>query len=186
MNKSIKISYDLAAEIKVIDQPITDWVDNQIKLLDELSKQKPELQKELGNFKLFHNANFAYSDLPQHNSKEREFFVENISGIKNFLVIGITPHQVVKLYNKDNDLGELLIKLMSERRTSIPLRNAKLTFEDLKKCKVEDIQNLAKGKVSARQLKENIAARTKPERKWTAKVQEERQTLSKETKGSQR
>ncbi|HJD55439.1 MAG TPA: hypothetical protein LFW21_02075 [Rickettsia endosymbiont of Pyrocoelia pectoralis] len=162
-----------------------EWLKNTIKLLDELNEEKPELQKELGDFKLFHNADFVYKDLPQHGSKEREFFVENISGVKNFLVIGITPHQVLELYNKDNNLGELLIKLMSERRTSIPLRNAKLTFEDLKKCNLADIQNLVKGTVTAQKLKTSLVEKA-PVGKWTAKVQEGRQTISQENKGSQR
>ncbi|MGX6960469.1 MAG: hypothetical protein ACIPMY_04525, partial [Rickettsia endosymbiont of Pentastiridius leporinus] len=113
-----------------------------------------------------------------NQDKDRLQTIQNLSPIK----------QILEIYKENPDLTKTIIKNAYELAPI--LRTQKFTLEDLKKCSLADIQNLAKGTITAEQLKKDIPARTKlsnpPTGKWTAQVQEGRQTLPKENKGSQR
>ncbi|MGX6960220.1 MAG: hypothetical protein ACIPMY_03055 [Rickettsia endosymbiont of Pentastiridius leporinus] len=97
---------------------------------------------------------------------------------------GLGGKVLKEIYDTNNNLAMNIINYSDK---IIPyLEKKELTIENLKNSTPREVSRLARKDISAQQLKENIAARAEPVGKWTAKVQEGRQTLSKETKGSQR
>ncbi|MGX6960825.1 MAG: hypothetical protein ACIPMY_06475 [Rickettsia endosymbiont of Pentastiridius leporinus] len=93
--------------------------------------------------------------------------------------------QISQLSNQDLEKAKFLLSNYDVIKENFLNKDSKLTPEDLKKCNLADIQNLAKGTITAEQLKTSLTEKA-PVGKWVAKVQEGRQTIAKETKGSQR
>ncbi|MGX6960829.1 MAG: hypothetical protein ACIPMY_06495 [Rickettsia endosymbiont of Pentastiridius leporinus] len=71
VNKSTQISYDFAAGNTYIDSYVTEWLKNQVGILNELAKKTPKLQTEFENFKLLPNIDFTYKQFQQLDSKSQ-------------------------------------------------------------------------------------------------------------------
>ncbi|MEY4463267.1 MAG: Pyruvate phosphate dikinase, AMP/ATP-binding domain [Pseudomonadota bacterium] len=131
---------------------------------------------------------FSWDDIKELRPEMRKFWLKDPVLINMYNNNGLRIPDLIGIYKKDEKLFDAIIANSGTILST--LRDKELTTEDLKKCKAEGIQNLAKGTISVEQLKTTLttsttlaAPKSPPIRKWTEKIQNESQT---NTKSNQR